>query len=126
MDLFSVVSSIVVAAVGGALSWVLKKVADKSDSTSIDILMDQLDRMLWSNIFPPIKSRIRDELKEYVPQAVENKYVEYVLSKLDTMAPKVLSKLGFTQEGLEEYVRGAVRGLIEDLVELDDAKAQEG
>jgi hypothetical protein len=125
MDLFSIVASVVVAAVGGALSWLLKKAADKSDSTAIDILMRQLDEILWSNILPPLKARIRAEIQGCLPQDIEDKYVDYVLSKLDTMAPKVLSKLGFSQEGLEEYVRGTVRNLIEDLIEIEDAKAQE-
>ena len=126
MDLFSIVASVVVALVGGALSWALKKGAEKSDSDSMDMLMDQLDRMLCSVILPQIKTMIRKELQEQVPQYVENKYVGFVLDQLHTMAPKVLKGLGFTEEGLTEYVRGFVRGMIEDLVGSDNANAQEG
>jgi hypothetical protein len=126
MDLLTTVITVSVAAVGGALSWVLKKVADKSNTATMDVLMDRLDNILLNLVLPPLKSRMRQELRKYEPQHIENKYVGYVLDQLGTIAPKIISQLGFTEQGLTEYVRGCVQQVIEDLVELDDAKAQEG
>lgn len=114
--LFEITLTLVLAAVGAAVAWLLKKGADKASSESMAVLMQQFDDILYANVLPALENEAKELLQDKLPKDIENALLSRALQMIENIAPTILSALGFDTEKLESYVRNAVTDMLNQLM----------